>query len=277
MSMHPMNKSQIPLITAITMGVVLFIALLSSRIFFSINPGEAGVRWKRFSGTQIDRIFGEGFHMIPPWDKMFIYNVRIQELPVELFVLTKTGLKVNLFISIRYAPDYKLLGVLHQQVGPDYAKIVIIPEIESVIREIIGTMDAEQIYTTGRKVIVEAINKAIEQIAQRYINVDDVLIRKIELPQPVAEAIQFKIKQKHLVEAHQYIVEKEKKEAKRKEIEAIGIKKHNEFINQSLTNERILKWHGIQALHAFAKSENAKVFVVGYGKDGVPIILNPEK
>jgi hypothetical protein len=38
-----------------------------------------------------------------------------------------------------------------------------------------------------------------------------------------------------------------------------------------------LKWHGIQALHAFAKSENAKVFVVGYGKEGVPIILNPEK
>lgn len=272
-----MNKSQIPMITAVTMGVVLFLALLSTRIFFSINPGEAGVRWKRFSGTQIDRVFGEGFHMIPPYDKMFIYNVRIQELPVELYVLTKTGLKVNLFISIRYAPDYKLLGVLHQQVGPDYAKIVIIPEIESVIREIIGTMNAEQIYTTGRKVIVEAINKAIEQIAQRYINVDDVLIRKIELPQTVAEAIQFKIKQKHLVEAHEYIVEKEKKEAKRKEIEAIGIKKHNELVNQSLNNENILKWHGIQALHAFANSENAKVFVVGYGKEGVPIILNPEK
>jgi len=275
--MDRISKSQIPMITAVTMGLVLFLALLSTRIFFSINPGEAGVRWKRFSGTQIDRVFGEGFHMIPPWDKMFIYNVRIQELPVELFVLTKTGLKVNLFISIRYAPDFKLLGVLHQQVGPDYAKIVIIPEIESVIREIIGTMDAEQIYTTGRKVIVEAINKAIEQIAQRYINVDDVLIRKIELPQTVAEAIQFKIKQKHLVEAHEYIVEKEKKEAKRKEIEATGIKKHNELVNQSLNNEKILKWHGIQALHAFANSENAKVFVVGYGKEGVPIILNPEK
>ncbi|ETR70296.1 MAG: membrane protease subunit stomatin/prohibitin-like protein [Candidatus Magnetoglobus multicellularis str. Araruama] len=270
-------KSHIPMVTAISMGVILFLALLSSKIFFSINPGEAGVRWKRFSGTQIDRIFGEGFHIISPLDKMFIYNVRIQELPVELDVLTRTGLKVNIFISIRYAPDYKLLGVLHQQVGPDYAKIVIIPEIESVIREIIGTMDAEQIYTTGRKVIVEAINKAIEQIAQRYIIVDDVLIRKIELPKTVAEAIQFKIKQKHLVEAHEFIVEKEKKEAKRKEIEAIGIKKHNELVNQSLSNDNILKWHGIQALHAFAKSENAKVFVVGYGKDGVPIILNPEK
>jgi len=275
--MKRMIKSHIPMITAISMGVILFLALLSSKIFFSINPGEAGVRWKRFSGTQIDRIFGEGFHIISPLDKMFIYNVRIQELPVALDVLTRTGLKVNIFISIRYAPDYKLLGVLHQQVGPDYAKIVIIPEIESVIREIIGTMDAEQIYTTGRKVIVEAINKAIEQIAQRYIIVDDVLIRKIGLPKTVAEAIQFKIKQKHLVEAHEFIVEKEKKEAKRKEIEAIGIKKHNELVNQSLSNDNILKWHGIQALHAFAKSENAKVFVVGYGKDGVPIILNPEK
>jgi len=269
--------SKIPILISILLIIILIITFCSSRMFFSIKSGQAGVRWKRFSGTEIDHIYKEGFHIITPWDEMYIYNIRIQEISVEMDVLSKTGLKVHLYISIRYAPEYKLLGVLHQQIGPDYAHTVIIPEIESVLREIIGTMGAEQIYTTGREVIIEAINQAIEQVAQRYINVDDVLIKKIELPQSVADAIKFKIEQKHLVEAHQFIVEKEKKEAVRKRVEAIGISDHNLIITKSLQDEKILKWHGIQALHAFAKSENSKIFVIGYGKDGVPFILNADK
>lgn len=269
--------AKLPIFISIVLIIVLTISFLSARIFYSIKSGQAGVRWKRFSGTEIDHIYKEGLNIIMPWDEMFIYNIRIQEISVEMDVLSKTGLKVQLYISIRYAPEYKLLGVLHQQIGPDYAHTVIIPEIESVLREIIGTMGAEQIYTTGREVIIEAINQAIEQVAQRYINVDDVLIKKIELPKSVAEAIRYKIEQKHLVEAHEFIVEKEKKEAIRKRIEAIGISNHNLIVTKSLQDEKILKWHGIQALHAFAKSNNAKIFVVGYGKDGVPIILNAEK
>ncbi|ETR71077.1 MAG: membrane protease subunit stomatin/prohibitin-like protein [Candidatus Magnetoglobus multicellularis str. Araruama] len=269
-------KIYIPAIASFFLVLIMIIAFLASRIFYSIKPGEAGVRWSRFSGTEINHIYQEGLNVIFPWDEMYIYNIRIQELPVNLNVLTKSGLTVNLLLSIRFAPDFKLLGVLHRHIGPDYAKTVIIPEIESVLREIIGTMDAEDIYTSGRKVIIEAINNAIEQVAQRYINVDDVLIRKIELPETISEAIQFKIKQKQLVQAHKHIVAKEKQEALRKEIEAIGIHRHNQIILQSIKDQNILKWRGIEALHAFAKSDNAKIFVVGYGKDGVPIILNTE-
>jgi len=274
--MKIISKAYIPIFVSFILVFILITAFLASRIFYSIKPGEAGVRWKRFSGTEINHIYQEGLNIILPWDEMYIYNVRIQELPVELNVLTKSGLSVKLLLSIRFSPDIKLLGVLHQQIGPNYAKTVIIPEIESVLREIIGTMDAEHIYTSGRKVIVEAINNAIEQVAQRFINVDDVLIRKIVLPQSIADAIQFKIKQKHLVQAHKHIVEKEKQEARRKEIEAIGIHNHNQIVLKSIKDPNILKWRGINALHAFANSENAKIFVVGYGKDGVPIILNTE-
>ena len=269
-------KKYIPAIASFILVFILITAFFASRIFYSIKPGEAGVRWKRLSGTEINHIYQEGLNVIFPWDEMYIYNIRIQELPVNLNVLTKSGLTVKLLLSIRYAPDTKLLGVLHQQIGPNYPKTVILPEIESVLREIIGTMDAEQVYTSGRKVIIEAINNAIEQVAQRFINVDDVLIRKIELPQSVSDAIQFKIKQKHLVQAHKHIVEKEKQEARRKEIEGIGIHNRNQIILKSIKDQNIIKWRGIEALHAFARSNNAKIFVVGYGKDGVPIILNTE-
>ncbi|RLC17944.1 MAG: prohibitin family protein, partial [Deltaproteobacteria bacterium] len=96
------------------------------------------------------------------------------------------------------------------------------------------------------------------------------------LPPVVADAIVFKIKQKQMVQAHEFIVQKEKKEAERKRIEGQGIRDQNEIITTSLTDEKILRWHGIQAVKAFATSENAKTFVIGVGENGVPIILNPE-
>ena len=267
------------LASAIIFGLIclLVIVYMSNFIVYNILPGEAGVFWNRFNGTRVDYVYSEGLHLIFPWNKMYIYNVRIQEVSPTLHVLAKTGLKVNLYLSIRYAPKYTLLGMLHQRVGPDYVNIVIIPEIEAVLREIVGTMNADQIYTTGRAVIVEAINKAIEQVEQRYIDVDDVLIKKIELPKSVEKTIRFKIEQKHLVDAHVFIVEREKKEAERKRIEGTGIRDQLKIISEAVPEGMILTWKGIQATQEIAKSDNAKVIIIGGGKDGLPIILNADK
>ena len=267
------------LASVIIFGLICLLVLvyMFKMIVYNVMPGQAGVFWDRFTGTQVDYIYTEGLHLIFPWNKMYIYNVRIQEVSPTLHVLAKTGLKVNLYLSIRYAPKSTFLGMLHQRVGPDYVNIVIIPEIEAVLREIIGTMNADQIYTTGRTVIVKAINQAIEQVEQRYIDVDDVLIKKIELPESVEKTIRFKIEQKHLVDAHTFIVEKEKKEAERKRIEGEGIRDQLKIISSAIPEGQILTWKGIQATQEIAKSDNAKVIIIGGGKDGLPIILNADK
>jgi regulator of protease activity HflC (stomatin/prohibitin superfamily) len=256
---------------------VLFLACSAffvQNILYIIYPGFAGVRWRFYSGTEVDYVYPEGFHLIFPTDKMYIYDVRIQEISKELDVLSRSGLKVQIFLSIRFRPKYKYLGLLHKNIGIDYPEKVILPEIESVMREIIGTLEADQIYTTGRKVISEAINQAIEQLYQRYIQVDDVLIRKIILPEIVENAIKYKIEQKHLVEAHNFVVEKEKKEAQRKHIEALGIDNKNRIISRSLKkNKELLQWEGIQASIKFAESKNSKVIIMG-DKDGLPVIFD---
>jgi len=246
---------------------------------YVIKPGEAGVFWTMFfGGTDIKHIHGEGIHVICPWNKLYIYNIRIQEISPELDVLTKNGLEIHLFLSIRYRPVYKLLGVLHQQIGPDYANTVIVPEIEAVLREIIGTMDAEEIYSTGRKVITEAINEAIEQVAQRFIIIDDVLIRKIVLPDSVAESIRNKIEQKHIAEAHNYLIEKEKKEAVRKRIEGEGIRDQmNAIASAKSPEKKIIMWKGIDATKEIAESQNSKIIIIGNGEKGLPVILNTDQ
>jgi len=141
-----------------------------------------------------------------------------------------------------------------------------------VLREVIGTMEAEQIYTTGRAVIIEAINLAIERVAQRYIDVDGVLIKRIELPESVAGAIRYKIEQKQMIEAHQFIAEKEKIEADRKRTEGQGIRDQMKIISEAIPKQDILQWLGIRATLELSKSANSKVVVIGAGKNGLPLI-----
>ncbi len=251
---------------------LLLIAYLFNNIVCTVESGEAGVLYKRFGGGTItDKVFPEGIYFIYPWDRLYVYNVRVQQKGHKFHVLTKTGLKVQLSISVRYYPEYNLLGILHQKVGPSYVDEIVIPEIESVLRLIVGQLDAEEIYTTKTGLIDAAINEAIEQISRRFVKVDDVIIKEVELPESVADSIRYKIEQKHMAEAHLFKIEKEKREAERKRIEAGGLKDYNHIVNTSLS-ENILQWMGIQATLQLANSDNSKVIVVGAGKRGLPVI-----
>lgn len=253
---------------------LLMFMYLSRNIVFNILPGEAGVRWRRFEGgTEIDRVYNEGIHFIYPWDKMYIYNVRVQQTANEFDVLTVNGMQIHLSISIRYYPEYKLLGLLHQKVGPNYVEIVVIPEIEAVLRVLIGRLRAEEVYSTERALLEKSVNQAVEQIAQRFINVDDVIIKRIEFPSYVKQAIENKMEQLQLAEAHQFRVERETREAERKRIEAVGFRRYNEILAASLS-DRILLWRSIQATLELARSPNAKIIVIGSGERGLPIIGN---
>jgi regulator of protease activity HflC (stomatin/prohibitin superfamily) len=263
------KKNIIPVVIVVLILLFILVSMFRS-IVYIIKPGEAGVFWSLFTGTQVDYVYSEGIKTILPINRMYIYNIRIQEKARTLHVLTSRGLKLNVYYSVRYAPKYKLLGLLHQRVGPDYLNVVILPEIDSVLREVIGTMEAEQIWTTGRKVIVEAINNAIEQMEQLYININDVLIKRIELPESVAKSISFKIEQEHLVKAHEFIAEQ-------KRVEGRGIRDHINIIAESIPKESVLQWKGMLVTQEIAKSNNTKVVIIGRAKDGLPIILNADK
>ena len=257
--------------------IVLFLLIFFSEyMFITVGAGQGAVLFKRFyGGTVVDRVFGEGIHAIFPWDKMTIYNLRVQQVTHEFNVLTKNGLGINLNISIRFHPQPAMLGVLHKLVGPDYTNKVVIPEIEHVLRVIIGRLGANEVYSTKTESspLEKALIEGIEQVGQKFINIDDVIIKRVKLPQQVELAIHFKLEQKHMAQAYEFILQKEAKEAERKRIEAQGIKDHNDTINSSLSAS-VLKWKGIQATLDLSRSRNAKVVVIGSGKEGLPIIGN---
>jgi regulator of protease activity HflC (stomatin/prohibitin superfamily) len=260
------------LIVLFLLAVLLFVALWP-RIMVFIKPGEAGVLYRLLSsGTVTDYVYPEGLHVILPQNNVYVYDTRMQILLHDLTVLTRTGLPIKLSLAIRYRPIYELLGVLHQNIGPDYPNKIILPQIESVLRQNIGGLTPEDVYTNREGVLSEIIALALEEVGRKYIHVDDIIIRSVNLPESVQASIEEKLVNEQQFLAYRYKLQREEEEAKRKRIEAEGIRDFQTTITPTL-NESLIKWLGIKATLKLAESPNSKVVVIGSGEGGLPIIL----
>ncbi|MCC5920121.1 MAG: prohibitin family protein [Cyclobacteriaceae bacterium] len=254
-------------------ATLILILYLSSSIFITIQSGQAGVLYKKFGGgTQTDSHYTEGFHIIAPWNTMYIYDVRTQENKQVMEALSRNGLTIKMDVSYRFKPQIDRIGILHREIGQNYAEKVIIPEIRSSLRKIIGKYNPEELYSSKRETIqTEVFESVAETINEKYLTMDALLISGIELPATIRTAIEKKLKQEQESQEYEFRLEKEQKEAQRKKIEAEGIREFQMIVSEGL-NDRVLKLRGIEATLKLAESPNAKVVVVG-GDDGMPLIL----
>ena len=157
--------------------------------------------------------------------------------------------------------------------GSSYETIVVLPVIRSVVREVLAKYMPEEINTTKREEIkLEILEQTRDKLLENYVQLNDILIRNITLPDKLRASIEKKLQQEQESLEYEFKLEKEAKEADRKRIEAQGIQDFQKIISQSI-NDKLLKWNGIEATLKLAESPNAKVVVVGSGKDGLPLIL----
>lgn len=254
--------------------VVLFLLVYFwEGIFVTIGSGEVGVMYRRFfGGTVTDKLLGEGIRVVPPWDRAFIYNVRYQEVQHTMPALTQDGLTVQVNLSIRYRPQKDLVGLLHQAIGPDYLKTVVIPEVEGSVRRVVATSTVGAIYQNASGLDQRVLDDSHEKAQRNYLDLDAVVLRSIDLPKELKAQIEAKMVDKETALAYQYKLQIAEAEAEKKRIDANGVAVANNLLTPSLTPS-ILQWEGLQATRELAKSENAKTVIIGGKGDGLPIIL----
>lgn len=240
-------------------------------IFISIDSGQAGVRWNRFTGTVPDRVYGEGMAMIFPWDKMYLYPVRLQSETDSLTMHTRDGLSISMIVTTRFYPNVRNLALLHRRIGPDYRDKIVFPEVVSSVRRTIGNRTPEEIYSENEfRLQREIFATAHAEIDSRFIVLDEVLIQKLTLPVKLQEAIRDKLSMEQAALAYTYRLNAERSEAARKQIEAQGIR---DF--EQVSGVPILRWRGLSVTEELARSPNSKLIVVPTGSESLPIILNP--
>lgn len=261
-------------------GILTIVFIIVGIIFISksaitIGSGEAGVLYRTFGGGVVtdEPPLGEGFHIVAPWNKVYVYEVRQQELFERMNVLSSNGLDIKLDASIWFQPSFNDLGKLHQEKSEKYKERILLPAIRSAARSVVGRYTPEQLYSSKRDAIQQEIFEETKKIVQdQYIQLNDVLVRDVTLPPTIKDAIERKLRQEQESLEYEFRLVTAQKEAERQIIEAKGKADANKILSASLT-DKILQDKGIEATIKLANSSNSKVVVIGSGKDGLPIIL----
>lgn len=259
----------------IAFGVLAFfviIVLFKSAV--TIDSGQAGVLYRPLSdGVQTDRTYDEGFHIIAPWNTMFIYEVRQQEVTETMSVLSSNGLDIELDATLWFQPSFSELALLHKEKGEKYIERIILPSMRSATRSVVGRYTPEQIYSSKRDAIqAEIFEETKEILNNQYVQLNNVLVRDVTLPTTIRTAIETKLKYEQQSLEYEFKLTTALKEAERQRIESEGKAKANEILSASLT-DKILKEKGIEATLKLSESPNSKVIVIGSGDGGLPIIL----
>lgn len=288
----------------------LVVVVLYPFMVITVPSGYVGVLWKRFAGpgiycwcilgrgTVLDpvELREEGLHVIWPWDKLYIYDLRLQSKTERYNAISADGVNVVADIAIRFQLAHGSVAVLHKYVGPDYLTSLLAPEIGSEARKIISHYQAQQVYTNRQAIenqiqqgTQEGLGPYLDKLVQpeaseqdaalsfrhsleNSIQVLDTLVLGLELPPDIVDAINRQAEVYYQIQEYKYRVEREAQESKRKQIEADGIAAFQRTVSQGIS-ESYLRWRGIEATLALAQSANAKVVIIGGGKDGLPIIL----
>lgn len=254
---------------------VIFTIIVIAKSAVTIGSGEAGVLYKTFGGGVVtdEPPLGEGFHIVAPWNKVYIYEVRRQEIFEKMKVLSSNGLDIQLDASAWYKPDEANLGKLHQEIGENYLNRIILPTIRSAARSVVGRYTPEQLYSSKRDAIQKEIFEETKKIVdEQFIVLDEILVRDVTLPPTIKDAIERKLKQEQESLEYEFRLVTAEKEAERQRIEAQGKADANKILSASLT-DKILQDKGIEATNKLAESPNSKVVIIGSGDSGMPIIL----
>ena len=272
---NPLNKYTPIIIIAC---VILLLIIFWSRITVTIPAGHGGVLFRLFGGgVDTSRTYEEGFHFKAPWNTMYIYETRQQEISEEMSALSSNGLEIKIEFSTWYQPQWEDLGVLHAKIGTDYLSRVVVPSMRSAARSVVGRYTPEQIYSTKRDAIQEEIFVETKKLLdEKYVQLNQVLIRSVTLPTTIKSAIESKLKQEQEALEYEFKLDKAAQEAERQRVEAEGKAAANNIVSASI-NDKILRDKGIEATLKLAESPNAKIVIIGNSNDGMPLILGDIK
>jgi SPFH domain / Band 7 family len=155
----------LPSVVIYLMVATLAAVALYPHVAVTVPSGHVGVLWKRFAGgTVLDprRLRDEGLHLIWPWDRLFLYDLRLQSFTESYNAISSDGVSLTASVIVRFRLQRDAVPVLHQAIGPNYEAVLVQPGIGSLTREVIAQYTAEQVYSTARQEIQEKIRSLVE-------------------------------------------------------------------------------------------------------------------
>ena len=259
--------------------------LLFNRIVVVIPAGSVGVIYRPFSdGIDVRYVYQEGLNFNWPWNTVTQYSTRVNVETLNLNLLTADLLETEVSVAFQYEVNRLTVPLLHKYAGTDFLKKIIVPQVISAVREMVAQHSSKEAFTDDIQKVIKHIailadDSIIDQLSPpgltnvKLVNISAVQLISVSYPEEVRQAIRQKMVASQNADAFKYNISISVQEAQRKVIEAGGIKNFQDIAFGGVM-EDYLRYRGIEASEALAKSDNAKVLLFGSGPSGLPLMLD---
>lgn len=250
----------------------LLFLILAGRFIRTIPPASVGV--VTTFGSTSDGTLQSGIHVTNPFAQVTIFPTKTVLFEEDSAVPTREGLVVRLEVAVLYRIMPEKAAHIFLVLGGNFQNTYLKPQLASAVRGVTGSVAAEALYNSTREEIQLKLQQTMKDIMDPHgVSVESVLLKDIVLPKLLKDAIESKTAAQQEAERMEYVIDKEKREAQRKEIEAKGIQKFQDIVSQGISSE-LLQWKGIEATQDIAKSSNSKIVLMGNSKGSLPILMS---
>jgi len=248
-----------------------------------IDAGEVGVQ--KLFGKVMPNVLESGLHLVNPLVDITTFDIKTQNYTMSgitdegnqtgddaIRVLTADGLEVVIDLTVLYRVVPDETPRILRQIGDDYRNKIVRPITRTKIRDNAVYYDAVSLYSVKRDEFQDRIFKTISSdFKSRGLMLEQLLVRNINLPTSVKQAIESKINAEQESQKMQFVLAKERQEADRKRVEAQGIADYQKILSTGLSDKQ-LQYELIKAQKEIATSPNAKVIIMG-GRGNAPVII----
>ena len=273
-----------------TVRIFAGVGILAAIAFASIvqvGPGEVGVQI--LFGNVQNRVLTSGLNVVNPLVEVEMLDVKTQAYTMSgagdqdevgerirrddaINTLSSDGLTLTLDVTVWFRLNPEEAPNLIRTIGIDYIDKIVRPAVRTAIRDIAVNFVATDIYSSKRDQYITDVTKNLETaFSSRGIVLERVLLRNVELPLKVKEAIDEKIAAEQRAQQMVYILQKEKQEAERKEVEAKGVAEAQRIINSTISAS-YLQWKYIETLKELVNSPNNSFIITPYDQKLTPLL-----
>lgn len=265
-------------------GLIVIIAGFLMSAVRIVEPGHVGVQI--LFGETKDNILYEGMSLVNPLIDVKEFSTRTQNYTMSstagegqqvgddaIKILSNDGLEVKIDLTILYRMNPVSAPHIYKTIGPDYQNVLIRPLTRTGIRNSAADFDAVELFAEKRQEFEEKIIGTIKDtLERRGFQLEQILVRKIDLPPSVKESIERKITAIQDAERMEFVLQKEQQEAERKRVEARGVADAQRILNEGLS-AKVLQYETIQMQKELATSSNSKIIIMN-GENAPPIFMN---
>ena len=257
----------------ILITTVIALTVTSCVPFSVIRPGQVGV--KQSFGQLKGQPKSSGLVLYNPFVTQIVkLPTRTVNREVKLNLPSKEGLNVAASISILYhLKEDKALDII-STVGKRYESVLILSTFRSAAADVCARFYAKDMHSGKRAEIEEEIKTQMSELLKdRGFVIEAILLKSITLPSGLYAAIEGKLKAEQEAQQMEFVLQREKKEAERKRIEAEGERDAQNILREGITEGNI-KWKSLEVLREISNSPNAKLIIT----DGSsPVLINGDE